>query len=130
MTQTDLFFWTFMLSMNMLIPLTMICFGSYFKKKVPEEINDMFGYRTTMSMRNNKTWMFAHHYAGRLWLTMGIGLFPITLVTMCFIYGKDIETIGMYSLAVMFFQLIPLCGVFIPTEVALRKKFDKEGNEI
>lgn len=32
-------FWVFMLIMDLLIPFTMICFGRYFMKKAPKEIN-------------------------------------------------------------------------------------------
>ena len=45
-------FWIFMLIMDLLIPLTMIGFGRYFIKKAPKEINGVFGYRTSMSMKN------------------------------------------------------------------------------
>ena len=46
-------FWTFMLLMDLLIPFTMIGFGKYFIKSAPKEINAVFGYRTSMSMKNN-----------------------------------------------------------------------------
>ena len=48
-------FWIFMLIMNLLIPATMIGFGRYFMKKAPKEINAVFGYRTSMSMKNKDT---------------------------------------------------------------------------
>ena len=48
-------FWIFMLIMDLLIPVTMIGFGSYFMKNAPKEINAVFGYRTSMSMKNKDT---------------------------------------------------------------------------
>ena len=45
-------FWIFMLIMDLLLPFTMIGFGRYFMKKAPKEINSVFGYRTSMSMKN------------------------------------------------------------------------------
>ena len=57
-------FWIFMLIMDLLLPFTMIGFGRYFMKKAPKEINSVFGYRTSMSMKNKDTWEFAHKYCG------------------------------------------------------------------
>ena len=52
-------FWIFMLIMNLLIPFTMIGFGRHFMRKAPQKINGIYGYRTTMSMKNRETWEFA-----------------------------------------------------------------------
>ena len=52
-----------------------------------------------MSMKNEDTWQFAHHYMG----TVG--------GVLCFI------------------QMIPLIGVVAPTEKALHKAFDKDGKK-
>ena len=57
-------FWVFMLFMDLLIPFTMIGFGKLFMTKLPQDINTVFGYRTTMSMKNKDTWAFAHN----LWI--------------------------------------------------------------
>ena len=59
-------FWIFMLIMDLLLPFTMIGFGRYFMKKAPKEINSVFGYRTSMSMKNKDTWEFAHKYCGKV----------------------------------------------------------------
>lgn len=48
-------FWIFMLIMDLLIPFTMIGFGKMFLKKAPDQINYVFGYRTSMSMKNQDT---------------------------------------------------------------------------
>ena len=47
-------FWIFVLIMDLLIPCVMIGFGKYFMKKAPNEINAMFGYRTSMSMKKKR----------------------------------------------------------------------------
>ena len=57
-------FWIFMLLMDLLIPVTMVVSGKIFMTKSQENINDVFGYRTTMSMKNKDTWAFAHN----LWI--------------------------------------------------------------
>ncbi len=53
-------FWIFMLIMLLLIPFSMFGLGMYFCKNIPKEINCIFGYRTSRSMKNQDTWKFAH----------------------------------------------------------------------
>ena len=121
-------FWIFMLIMDLLVPLTMIGFGHLFIKKAPHNINDVFGYRTSMSMKNNSTWIFAHHYCGKLWFRWGMILLPVSIIAMCFTIGKDIDTIGKIGGIICYVQMVPLIGAILPTECALRRTFDKNGN--
>lgn len=121
-------FWVFMLVMNIWLPIIMILFGKYFMKKAPKEINVIFGYRTTMSMKNQETWQFAHHYMGRLWYLSGMILLPLSIVLMLPLIGKDKDTIGWLGSLICMIQLVALIGEIIPTEIALHKKFDKNGN--
>ena len=65
-------FWIFMVIMDLLLPFMMIGFGKYFMKKAPKEINSVFGYRTSMSMKNKDTWEFAHKYCGKVWYVCGM----------------------------------------------------------
>ncbi len=58
-------FWAFMLIVNLTAPLIMVVFGILFLKNPPKNINSVFGYRTTMSMKDMDTWGFAHKYCGR-----------------------------------------------------------------
>lgn len=90
-------FWIFMMIMDLLIPITMIGFGKYFSKKAPREINNTFGYRTSMSMKNKDTWNFAHHYFGKLWLKMGYVVLIISIISMLFLLKKDENTIGLWG---------------------------------
>ena len=122
-------FWIFMLIMDLLIPITMIGFGRLFMNHAPKKINWGFGYRTSMSMKNEATWEFAHKYSGRLWYIWGLVLLPVTVIVMLFVIGKDQNLIGIVGGVICNIQLIPLIGVIIPTEIALRKTFDKHGNK-
>ena len=122
-------FWIFMLTMNLWIPFSMVAFGSYFCKSAgPGEINMLFGYRTTMSMKNKDTWAFAHLYCGRLWRTVGWAMVPATLVAMLFLLGKEEHAVGIGGSVIMGVQLVGMLAPIFPTEAALRKRFDKEGN--
>lgn len=122
-------FWFFMFIMNLLVPLTMIIFGKYFSKSAPENINGVFGYRTPMSMKNKETWTFAHNYCGRIWVYMGSILLVISVAVMLFLIGKEKDSIGNYSLVLTVIQITFLLSPIVPTELALRKKFDIKGNK-
>lgn len=123
-----MFFWIFMLIMNLITPFIMISFGYYFMNKAPKEINMIFGYRTTMSMKNKDTWEFAHKYIGRLWFKSGLVLLPLSILAMLPVMSESQDVIGTVSIFIIFIQIIPLIATIIPTEKALRNNFDK--NEI
>lgn len=120
-------FWIFMLFMNLLIPLTMIGFGRLFMTKAPKNINAVFGYRTTMSMKNQDTWEFAHKYFGKLWFKCGLVLLPLSVVPLIFVINKGTNIIGTVGSIVCVVQIVLLIGVVFPTEAALKKTFDKNG---
>lgn len=55
-------FW-FLFICNMLVPVTMLVLGYLFKGiHFPKDVNALCGYRTSMSMKNEKTWKFANAY--------------------------------------------------------------------
>ena len=68
--------WWTLFACDLLIPIIMILFGIITIKKAPKNINYIFGYRTTRSMKSEDTWQFAHELCGRLWWKIGL----ITLV--------------------------------------------------
>lgn len=120
-------FWLFMLVMACLIPLTMLGFGKYFMENTPKKINSSFGYRTTMSMKNQDTWEFAHHYIGKLWYLCGRVALPLTIAAMFCLLGRAIESVAMAGVILCGAQTFVLLGTIVPTELALKKTFDKTG---
>lgn len=121
-------FWIFMLCTVLLVPLIMLFFGLYFKNKSPKEINSLFGYRTTMSMKNKDTWEFAHHYCGRLWLVLGMIMLPLSVIPMLFFINQDIDVVGIAGGIIEGIQVVVLLISIFPTEKALKKTFDENGN--
>lgn len=119
--------WIMMLIFNLLIPLTMIGFGNYFYKKAPKEINDFFGYRTARSMKNRDTWVFAHHYCGRLWRVLGWALLGASLIAMILVYGQSIEMISKVGGIITAAHTVVLILSIFPTEFALKKTFNERG---
>ena len=122
-------FWNFMLLMNLMIPLTMIGFGRSFMKNTPKEINAVFGYRTSISMKNKDTWEFAHRYCGKLWYVCGLILLPITVIFLLLVIGKDTDYVGTVGGIICGAQLILLIGSIFSTEITLKKVFDKNGKK-
>ena len=120
-------FWIFMLITDLLIPCAMIGFGNLFLNKTPQNINYTFGYRTTMSMKNQDTWRFAHKYCGRLWFIGGLILLPVSIIPLLCVLGREIERIAAVGTVVCFAQIVPLVGSISPTEIALKRAFDKNG---
>ena len=95
-----------MFIMDLLIPIVMVLFGRPFLKKAPKEINYVFGYRTSRSMKNKDTWEFAHRYCGKIWLICGFALIPIVAgIMLCFI-GADTKTVGYVGAALLVFPLL------------------------
>lgn len=119
-------FWiTFIFSL--ILTGSMIGFGYLFIKRPPKQINSFFGYRTSMSSKNNETWKYAHKYAGKVWLWEGIITLIISLI-LIFIY-KDSPSFEKIAISVEVGIMIIILSVIPITEVALRKKFDKHGKE-
>ena len=115
----------FMLLMSLMIPAMMLGFGILFIRQAPKEINYLFGYRTARSMKNRDTWEFAHRHIGRTWRIAGIALAPLSALPLLAVSGE--EALGLVCTAVMTVQLIALVGSIIPTELALKRTFDKNG---
>ncbi len=123
-----MFFWIFMLTMNLMLPLTMLGFGLLFVKKPPGQINAIYGYRTKMSMKNQETWNYAHKVFGRIWYRAGWALLPLTVLLSLPLLGKSEDTIGLAGAGIEFFQCIVLVLPIWQTERELKRKFDADGN--
>ena len=126
-------FWIFMLIMDLLLPFTMIGFGRYFMKKAPKEINSVFGYRTSMSMKNKDTWEFAHKYCGKVWYVCGMVMLPITVIFMLLVIGKNEDCVGSIGGIICGVQHIFCLDIGTPDRLSaemVKKQFILKGNEI
>jgi len=122
-------YWLFMLGVVLISPLTMIISGLNFTYNPPQTINAFFGYRTNRSMNSKEAWDFAHKYFGKIWLIAGIITLMFSLIFMLFLINKDNKTITITSIITIIVQMIPLIGPIIPTERALKQKFDHSDNQ-
>ena len=62
-----------------------------------------------------------------LWFWLGMILLPLTMIPLLLVLGKDIDTVGKVGRVICFAQVVPMVGAIFPTELALRKNFDKNG---
>lgn len=123
----DLAFWIFVLTFDLLLPGVMIGFGREFMRNPPKEINPGYGYRTTMSSKNQETWDFAQRYMGEVWYKAGKVLLRPSALPLLFVLGRDVGTVGMVGMTVCGVQLVVMLGSIGVTEHALKKNFDKNG---
>lgn len=122
-------FW-FLFFCNMLVPLMMLGIGYAFKGgHFPKGINGLCGYRTTMSMKNEKTWKFANTYWGKICWQIGWGIALLTVFATIFSYFAGENLFNMTSIVLCMGQCAVLLVTIIPVEKALKKKFDQNGEE-
>ena len=105
----------------MVIPLLMIVFGLYLRSGGPKKINSWSGYRTSLSKKNNETWLFAQVHGGKVWVLLGSILLILSIGAALLVeHTSLILIVGVVQMAALL--LSP-----IVTEIALRKKFDENG---
>lgn len=119
--------WILMMIITLIIPFLMIGLGICFIKYTPKDINQFIGYRTSMSMKNNDTWEFSHRHCGKSWIKIGILLLIFSPVVMLFSIDKNTNYIANFGVLICVIQFILLISSIIPTEMALRRNFDKDG---
>lgn len=56
-------------------------------------------------------------------------MLPITVAVMLLFIGKSIDDIGIAGGIICMIQLVFLIGSIFPTERALKKNFDEDGNK-
>ena len=117
-----------MLFFDLLVPATMLGFGALFRRGIPGRVNGMFGYRTKMSTKNDLTWAFAHQYIGRLWKRWGLVTLALTIAAFLLLLGRDKEAVYNVGGWICIAQCLPLVGSIFPTERALKRHFDQDGN--
>lgn len=120
--------WLLMFVVDLIIPVIMTGFGRLFLTNPPRQTNDFYGYRTTMSMKNQDTWDFAHQYNARIWYKWGRIMLLLTVLVMLAILPQGKTIVYTVGFAGMGLQLAALLGTIPVIEKELRKTFDNEGN--
>lgn len=120
--------WAFNLIMALLIPMFLIIYSNIYRNKAPKDIDGTNGYKTAMSRLNRDTWEFANHYYNQMMRVAGWILLMLSLAAMLFVRGKNDSIVSNSGLILLGVQLAVILVCVIPTERALRKTFDENGN--
>lgn len=119
-----------MLLVVLLVPALMITFGCIFLYRAPERMNYFFGYRTRRSMKSLDAWNFAHAQIARWWLALGSVFCAFDVGVMAFIFDESKTTVSIVGCVLSAISIVVLIIPIFPTESALKKHFDKDGNRI
>ena len=120
--------WGIILVVVCVMSATMIGFGLYFYLMGPKKINFIFGYRSPMSMKNLDTWKFGNAYAGRCMWSTGAVLLVGSLIALFAIMSSSEDVIRTVGIIIIIAHAVMILGSVISTEIALRKRFDRNGN--
>lgn len=122
-------YWIFMTAMCLLIPGILMGFGSVCRNKAPENINLLYGYRTSMSMKNQDTWEFANKLWGKLAWKWGLITLIVSLIPMLAVFFAGEDTVSIVGSVIVVLQLIPLLATIPVVERALKHEFDPDGRQ-
>lgn len=107
----------------------MIGTGLLFIKKPPRKINRLYGYRTSMSMKNQDTRNFAHYVCEKIWFKTGCIMFIITLLFIIFLFKINDSTAITAGSTFCIIQSIILISTIYPVEKALKNILIKQENQ-
>ncbi len=115
----------------LIIPLIMIVIGIiYTKKKKLSKPNAFVGYRTSLSMKNEDTWLYANKLMGKVFLIFGLIILVSSSLIMIPFINKTESVINTAVTVITLVQTVLIALSAIPVEVKLRKTFDKDGKRI
>ena len=94
-------------------------------------INYIFGYRTTRSMKNENTWVYANTLSGKLLAFGSLAFIVLDVIFMLIMLKKSENLLSALLLPVGFAPiLLYLIVSIVIVELKLKSKFDKNGNLI
>ena len=114
---------------TLIVPLTIAGIGLFWKKNPPRKINNFYGYRSKMSMKNQETWDFANTHCSIVMWKTGIimTIFSLIYIFISLIINTDYLIASIY---VNMIQVIILVLCLFSTERVLKRNFDANGNKI
>jgi uncharacterized membrane protein len=88
----------------------------------PKKINQIYGYRTSNSMKSQEHWDFAQQYSAKIMLKSGLAIILISFFGY-FIADKSSSQLSIYAI---FILLIPVAIMFFKTENAIKQRFGEQ----
>ena len=85
----------------------------------PKNINSLYGYRTSSSMKNQERWDFAQNFSAKGMMKLGAFLVLISSLSMITHFNNSINLIAAITLT-----LVGVVVLFIRVEKAIKRKFN------
>lgn len=110
-----------LMNITFFVGLIFVLAGFIMLKFPPKEINSLYGYRTSTSMKSPDRWKFAQTYSSKEMIKLGFILMLTTIIG--FITNFNSLTNMFIGLGLMILIVILL---FIRVENAIKRKFSNE----
>lgn len=109
--------WIFMTVVYILFPLAMIILGLWFRVRPPGRPQE-----------KEEVWRFAQHHLARTWLILGGPLLALSVGALLLVIRQRSSVIFTVGIILNGFQTLVLFSSSLPTQRAMRRHFDGEGN--
>ncbi len=119
--------WIAMLVLVLLPPLVMLAVGCGYLVHPPKYFSRLWGYRTAMAKRSRDTWRFAQRFFGKICCWVSPAVLAASAVGMALFFGRSVLAVLLFSCILLAAQGVIFCSLIIPTEVALRRVYNKSG---
>lgn len=115
----------------LLIPALMVVMAIILYYKQPTQINQLYGYRTSLSMKNQDTWVVANRLASECFLYTSIGFIAVLILLLTAI-GKAglFGWFGSFRSLFLIIAVLSTVLVLLPivvTEYKLKQIFTSDG---
>ena len=121
-------YWFTFLCCDLAIPAALVYFGRRMQKQPRRQINDLHGYRTVRSMRNEQTWAFAQDCSSRLLWRLGWAGMILSILALLPLLHSSKQIISTWAAGICLLQcvLLPVLAI-VPVELALKRSFREDG---
>lgn len=107
-------------NITVMVGVIFVAAGFIMWKFPPKQINFLYGYRTSRSMKNQESWDFAQKYAAKEMMKTGLVLAASGLLAFIFDFGSSVNLL--VGCMLVFLAVVILV---IRVEKAIKKRFDK-----
>ena len=102
----------FIVGFSLILYSVGIIFAYLFYKKPPLNINSKYGYRTTLSMKNNQNWSYANMIAPPIMIkTLVIGLILLLLVLLLFKNSVSFDSAPIFVIIYLVFNSVSVLAI-------------------
>lgn len=108
-----------------LIPILILFVGAMMFKHPPKKINLIIGFRTKESMKDEKAWIFANQYCGKLWIKIGIIMLLISICIYGLIHFKLLILTEIFATIFILLQVAVIVIATFIVENKLKNEKDK-----